>query len=128
MNLEGAALDPYNPGYTAHARVGDWYAVLAGRLGWLVTPQWLLYVKGGAAWADVSADYLGPASTASGSDTPVGWALGGGVEYMFTQQWSAKLEYLYLDFDPTITACGGLCVDAILVEVHTLKAGVNYHF
>ena len=35
----------------------------------------------------------------NGSRNNVGWALGAGVEYAFTNNLSAKLEYLHIDFD-----------------------------
>ena len=31
------------------------------------------------------------------SDTRVGWTVGGGLEWMFLPNWSAKVEYLYYD-------------------------------
>jgi len=34
---------------------------------------------------------------ASYSNTQVGWTAGGGVEWMFMPNWSAKAEYLYYD-------------------------------
>jgi outer membrane immunogenic protein len=30
-------------------------------------------------------------------DTNVGWAAGGGVEYAFNANWTAKLEYMHVD-------------------------------
>jgi outer membrane immunogenic protein len=39
----------------------------------------------------------GPLVTNSQSNTPVGWTVGGGLEWMFAPQWSLKGEYLYYD-------------------------------
>jgi outer membrane immunogenic protein len=71
----------------------------------------------------------GTAGLASGElkDAPVhkmkmGWTAGGGVEWAFLPQWSAKLEYLYLDFKHD-----GL-PDWREAEFHTVKIGLNYHF
>jgi opacity protein-like surface antigen len=38
-------------------------------------------------------------SVGSNSDVRFGWAVGAGVEGKITNNWSAKLEYLYVDFD-----------------------------
>src|SRR5215831_13190965 len=34
----------------------------------------------------------------AGTTTVAGWTVGGGVEAMFNQIWSMKVEYLYMDF------------------------------
>lgn len=139
-----------------------WMADITGRLGFTVGDRGLVYIKGGAAWADarvginqsvsvVSA--LGGGVSAAGSidgsasKTMFGGTLGGGVEYAFLPNWSAKLEYDYYDFghqnmNVPITASGGgtfggtAVAGSILIntpvtvheQVHTVRVGVNYHF
>jgi opacity protein-like surface antigen len=46
----------------------------------------------------------------SNDETRTGWVAGGGIEYMFNRNWTAKIEVLYADFgssDVTIDAFGG---------------------
>ena len=43
--------------------------------------------------------------TWSGSDTKVGWTVGGGLEWAWSRDWSVKAEYLYLDFG-SVSAAG----------------------
>jgi outer membrane immunogenic protein len=74
------------------------------RLGYLVTPQMLAYVKGGGAWARTDHIFNGtiPAPFLSESATDVdrqGWTVGGGVEWMFAPGWSIFGEYNHMDFD-----------------------------
>lgn len=38
------------------------------------------------------------------SDTRVGWAFGGGLEWMFWTNWSAKVEYLHYDLGTVSTS------------------------
>jgi opacity protein-like surface antigen len=53
----------------------------------------------------------------SGTNKQIGAALGGGIEYGFTQNISAKLEYLYL------TAA------SLDISHHSeIRAGLNYRF
>lgn len=52
----------------------------------------------------------------------IGWAAGGGVEWAFAPDWSAKLEYLYTNFNHD-----GL-PDWTHSQFHTIRLGVNYHF
>ena len=72
----------------------------------------------------------------------IGWALGGGVEYGFTNRWSLKGEYLHLDFGnansvtPVVNAPvappGGLTGSVLTSSLHLttdiLRAGLNYRF
>ena len=80
----------------------NWLGMLTGRVGYAFNNV-LVYIKGGAAWAD--EDYTHPATGGqlqalyySGGKTRSGWTLGGGVEYAFTPNWSFKVEYNYVDF------------------------------
>lgn len=106
----------------------NWYATLAGRLGYTAGP-WMIYGKGGGAWMD--ADYratVGGATT-SVSDTRSGWMVGVGLEWMFTPNWTAKVEYNYLDFGSnTYTFAAPAVGAAIDSQVNLLKVGVNYKF
>jgi outer membrane immunogenic protein len=97
-------------------------------------------VKGGVAWSKVTYSAslnLGPivSATTSVSDTRSGPMFGAGLEYAFWGNWSAKIEYNYIDFrskdyDFPIT------VDLFLInvgtsiheKVHLIKAGINYRF
>jgi outer membrane immunogenic protein len=100
----------------------DWIGTVRGRLGWLVTPSLLVYGTAGFAYA--GAYSLGY------SDTRTGWTAGGGVEYMFSPRWSAKVEYLYADL-----SSGGMTGGFGWSygyhdhpQVNIVRAGVNYHF
>jgi opacity protein-like surface antigen len=107
-----------------------WYDTAAGRLGYVMGPA-LVYVKGGGAW--MNADYTFSASGAttglsSLNVTRSGWTTGGGIEGMLGPNWSAKLEYDFLDFGTnsySVAVTGGPI--AFHTEVHEVKVGVNYH-
>jgi outer membrane immunogenic protein len=92
-----------------------WLGTLRGRLGFLPAPTLLVYGTGGLAYSEIEAttsltqsDNSNPSSPFTGSGTGdnfaylvTGWTAGGGVEWMFTQNWSAKLEYLHYDLGTT---------------------------
>lgn len=101
----------------------NWYATLTGRVGY-AWDNWLWYVKGGAAWADTEYRLAGFGTV---SDTRVGWTVGTGVEWALAPQWSAKLEYNFLDFSNDTFTFGGTPID-VDTHVHLVKAGINYRF
>jgi outer membrane immunogenic protein len=77
----------------------SWFGTARSRLGILVTPSVLLYGTAGAAYGQVKADYLFTpgAAVVSLKDTKAGWTAGAGIEAALAGNWSAKLEYLYID-------------------------------
>jgi outer membrane immunogenic protein len=96
---------------------------VTGRLGYTWGPA-LLYVKGGYGWADTrfSNGFAGD----GGSD---GYTVGGGLEYLFTQNWSGKIEYQYYDFgNVNVFSPAGAFLGQVRNDEHTIKAGINYRF
>ena len=59
-----------------------------------------------------------------------GWAAGAGVEYGFSPNWSAKLEYLHYGLDSVTAPAGTLSINPIsaTLRVDTIKIGVNYRW
>jgi len=88
-----------------------WLGTLRGRLGFVPAPTLLVYGTGGLAYSEIQAtaqlsqsdSSTIPPFTGSGTWGPgfvklvTGWTAGAGVEWMFTQNWSVKVEYLYYD-------------------------------
>jgi outer membrane immunogenic protein len=119
----------------------SWFGTVRGRLGVTVTPDLLLYGTAGLAYGEVEASAKFQVeghdkAPASVSKTKVGWTAGAGAEWMFARNWSAKLEYLYVDLGSE-SAIGDLAqVDGVRYGVgytwHTreniARVGVNYHF
>jgi outer membrane immunogenic protein len=127
----------------------NWVATLAGRVGF-TRGHTMLYVKGGVAWADTdyNVDFLG-VNFLSASKTRTGAMVGAGVEHAFTSNWSAKLEYNFMDFDTdnlgfglssrgcssdmdtsvSSRVCGRNVVNAdVSQKMHLIKFGINYRF
>jgi outer membrane immunogenic protein len=105
---------------------------VTGRFGYTWGPA-LLYVKGGYAYSDYNESLaLGgvPQAFALNSSHHDGYTVGAGLEYMFAQNWSAKVEYQYYDFGrtnfvtPVILSGFGNTRDSD----QTVKVGVNYRF
>ncbi|MGL3108221.1 outer membrane protein [Bradyrhizobium sp. BR 1432] len=57
-----------------------------------------------------------------------GWTAGAGVEKKFNRNWSAKLEYLYIDLG-SVTYFGGTANStSVSFHDHVVRAGFNYAF
>src|SRR5262245_2996345 len=95
----------------------EWFGTTRGRLGFLWSPNVLVYGTAGVAYGQVrdsatlNASALGGAVTAAANatfkDVKAGWTVGAGIESALWGGWSAKLEYLYIDLgktEQTVTA------------------------
>jgi len=78
----------------------NWTGAVRGRLGYAVD-RFLPYIAGGVAFGDVdwqiNPNFAGP----SFDDTLVGWTVGAGVEYAFTDNVIGRFEYRYTDYGST---------------------------
>ena len=105
---------------------------VTGRIGYTWGPL-LLYAKGGYAFrtstgVDASAGGVPVAVTTSDRHHD-GITAGGGLEYMFAPNWSAKAEYQYYTFgDSHFTGPAPLDGSKFWNDEHTIKLGVNYRF
>ena len=95
----------------------DWVSTQRLRLGWAVNPEFLIFGTGGLTLSQQSFSQtytipnfngggvagLAPgftvSTTGSGAVSKLvgGWTAGGGVEWRFAPNWSARAEYLYMD-------------------------------
>jgi outer membrane immunogenic protein len=100
----------------------------------------LFYVTGGLAAGNEKFNETffhfasGTSESGSVSSTKAGWTAGGGIEYAFTNKWSAKVEYLYVDLGsvnfasansgfPTFTA-----KNSANLKENIGRLGLNYKF
>lgn len=88
----------------------------------------LLYVTGGVAGASNRARALfGGVVLATDTETHFGWTIGAGVEWALWNNWSAKVEYLYMDLGTQNYGSAGFTAP-IDLKVQTLKVGFNFRF
>ena len=120
-----------NPAFTSYTKE-TWVATARGRLGYAVN-NLLFYGTGGYAAAGVEAgvkDSNTGALLGSASSTRSGWTAGGGYEWGFAPNWSAKFEWLYMKFDSaafnTLAAEGPR--SSVPLDDNVVRAGINYRF
>jgi outer membrane immunogenic protein len=114
----------------------DRFATVTGRFGIVSFDRALFYLKAGGAWAHDTYEItaLGPFAHSSVSANRMGWTAGGGIEFALQRNWSAKLEYDFMDFgthnypiDLTPTSIGLTTVN-IQQRIQVVKFGLNYRF
>jgi outer membrane immunogenic protein len=113
----------------------DWFGTARARIGY-AADGWLAYATGGYAFGRVAlkgtATGGGVSASLTQNATPSGWTVGGGVELALGPNWSAKLEYLYVDLgtvNNTIVVTGGPSLtDSARIQMNVVRAGANYHF
>ena len=152
----------------------NWLGTFRGRLGYAVTPSLLAYGTGGLAYGNVHASSTQwtsaqtqdtenngqlvitsmqpsiPGFSKSYSGFKAGWVAGGGLEWMFHDNWSLRAEGMYYNLGtidlvstPVVVNCGGVScggvatgatmwattpITKIQFDGVIVRGGVNYHF
>jgi outer membrane immunogenic protein len=129
-NSRGSSITP--PPFNTAVTITDteqWLGTARGRLGYAWN-NWLVYATGGAAWAQLNlVETDGVTFFESENRVLVGGTGGGGVEWMFAPQWSAKAEYLWVGFQSTQYFGVACCtLENRHLSDNIFRVGVNYHF
>ncbi len=158
--------------WSQHVATLNYIGTGRGRLGYLITPTIQVFGTGGLAYGGVQAVNSYADSAANGiiassgqlaaapkafgatfTGTLTGWTAGGGIEWMFTPEWSVKADYLYYNlgsvsfkdnyasvtaYSPyvlapyTTTTYGGTILNSSWSTANfsgnVIHAGVNRHF
>ena len=131
------------PGSTCQTRI-NWLSTFRLRAGYTWS-HFLFYATAGGAVGDfqISSE---PSGFGHHPTAPLGWAAGAGVEYLFNDAISVKLEYLYVNLGtvscPTAPAISSLSSNpgilcsadqlqssgSVSFTENLIRAGVNYKF
>jgi opacity protein-like surface antigen len=119
----------------------NWLASATATLGYAYD-RLMLYAKGGAAWIgdtygfSISPTDSPPPADFRGSETRSGWTWGAGLEYAFSKNLSAKIEYDFYQFGErnvaflaqqpsTVSPFGEASINQ---KLHAITFGINYYF
>jgi outer membrane immunogenic protein len=150
------------PGFAYPARTElthkqlDWFTTARVRVGAAWWDRVLLYATGGVAMAALDSyaqvNFFSPAlpNTLVGANwygayraQRIGWTIGGGIEWAFAANWTAKAEFLYLDFGSFSYTSPGVTFDPairpsfdpryrwdtdIAAKEYVARVGINYLF
>jgi outer membrane immunogenic protein len=142
VNNTDTLSDGVTPFTATQSLTTNFFATARPRIG-IAADRNLAYITGGAAFSNARytqsyVDGATPPATgsASGSKSLVGWTVGAGWEYAWTDHWTFKLEYLFASF-PTTNGLGAITDTAggtnqlhgsADLTIQTLRAGVNFRF
>jgi outer membrane immunogenic protein len=127
----------------------DYFGTVRGRFGFVDRGN-LFYVTGGAAYGHVnqttglvvSQNNAALSAAASTAETKLGWVVGAGMESSLGGNWTARVEYLYMDLGNTATAVTATAPTGLIAGVpipislgassslhdNIVRAGLNYRF
>jgi outer membrane immunogenic protein len=105
-----------------------WLGSVRGRLGYAMN-NWLLFGTGGWAFANIRHTNDG-APTDSFNNNVSGWTVGGGVEYAFMRNWTARLDYRYYDFGGYTRSApaNGITPYSVDSKLQTVTVALSYKF
>jgi outer membrane immunogenic protein len=109
------------------------FGSIDGRVG-IALDRALLYGIGGVAFGNPSQTFflgLGPVSTTFSGGNNTGWDAGVGVEYAFTPNWTARVEYRHYDFGSTTVAPDLVVLGLPHTQRETIdtgRVGIAYKF
>jgi outer membrane immunogenic protein len=111
----------------------NWLATLRGRAGY-AADRVLFYGTAGGAFANMQTVVNGVTSTKD----QAGWTAGAGIEWAFADNWTAKVEYLFVDIGSgTVNCVTGVCTAAyggapipvsVSLTENLIRAGINFKF
>ena len=104
-----------------------WLGTTRVRVGY-AADRVLFYGTAGGAYGDVTAS----AFNTTNSSTEFGWTAGAGVEAAFADNWTARVEYLFVDLShgSCSSACGAPTFPAqsVSFDESLIRAGVDFKF
>lgn len=106
----------------------QWLGTNRARVGF-AWDRFLIYATGGVAYGSVQATCCAIPVITDETRQRSGYVVGGGIESMLAANWSAKLEYLYVDLgEKTNYHTTQPAGEKVLVTSNMVRLGINYHF
>jgi outer membrane immunogenic protein len=136
VNAPAAALVPQAGIVDTFSSRLESLGTIRGRVGWAFD-RTLIFATGGVAFADLKdqVNNFTAASpspfTAATSSFVTGWTAGGGIEYAFSDHWTAKAEYLHVGLPgrtASLVNTGQTYAFDFKDRLDIGRVGINYKF
>lgn len=135
--LDGKSSSPFcgvSLGFPAGSQCetkNTWLSTVRARVGY-AADRVLFYGTAGGAFGNIEAG----ANGGFVSSTKAGWTAGAGVEVAFADNWTARVEYLFVDLQNTTCSTANPCGNDVLgpanqtvkFDANLIRLGVDYKF
>jgi high affinity Mn2+ porin len=123
------ALDLVRRPPTAYDTSLDYVGTVRGRIGYAFG-AWMPYLTGGFAWghSQVRINDDGGNAISEPGQYQTGWTVGAGAEFALSGNWTAKVEYDYIDLSRRTLGLADFGMPGVTIDprLHLLKFGLNY--
>ena len=103
----------------------NWLSTVRARVGY-AADRVLFYGTGGGAFGNIVEGTNGAATSTFASKTVAGWTAGAGIEAAFADNWTARVEYLFVDFSNATFTTG--VAPTVKLDANLVRLGVDYKF
>lgn len=134
MRQTGPDAPIFAPAFDAEVKVSQLF--MAGpRVGWVFSPQWMVYGTGGYAQGSVWSGFFAkgfPSIQARLEKRPDGWYAGGGIEYLITNWLYTGVEYRHIDLgtelhsSTIIPAVGAARYVSVTADIVQFRLGLKF--
>jgi outer membrane immunogenic protein len=109
---------------TGNCQTGNtWLSTLRGRAGF-AADRVLFYGTAGGAFGNEQLT----SGSVTNTRTQAGWTAGAGVEYAIDRNWTAKVEYLYVNLGTATCTTACATPTSVALTDNLIRVGVNYKF
>jgi outer membrane immunogenic protein len=114
----------------------DWLGTIRGRVGY-AWDRVLFYGTAGGAFGNIKPQLTvvsaGGTTAVQSDSSEFGWTAGAGVEVALAENWTARVEYLFVDLQNgtlscAATTCGTAISAPVSFETSLVRAGLNFKF
>jgi outer membrane immunogenic protein len=114
-----------NTGCSICETKNNWLSTVRARAGY-AADRVLFYGTAGGAFGNISEGLNGAANNTFASSTKAGWTAGAGLEVAFADNWTARIEYLFVDLQSASFSTG--LAPTVSFDTSLVRLGVDYKF
>jgi len=103
----------------------SWLSTVRARVGY-AADRVLFYGTAGGAFGNIEQGANGASNSSFASASKAGWTAGAGVEVAFADNWTARLEYLFVDLSNA--TFNGPPATTVTFDANIVRLGVDYKF
>ena len=103
----------------------NWLSTVRARVGY-AADRVLFYGTAGGAFGNIAEGANGAANSTFASKSVAGWTAGAGIEAAFADNWTARVEYLFVDLSNATFSTGA--APTVTFDANLIRLGVDYKF